>query len=115
MVVVPLSKPADDPSGRPETAPGGSESGHANVVRFAAAGSLVAGGALLLSGNRRAGMLAAAAGTALALLDEQDTLRLWWNALPVYLDEAQALLGRVQGAIDDVATQRERLRVIFAR
>ena len=114
MVVVPLSKPADDPENNPETA-AAEQAKRAEFVRFAAAGSLVAGSALLLSGNRRAGMLAAAAGAALALLDEQDTLRLWWDALPVYLDEAQALLGRVQGAIDDVATQRERLRTIFAR
>jgi len=115
MVVVPLTKPVDDPDNRPETAPGGLLGSRSEMVRFAAAGTLVASGALLLSGNRRAGMLAAAAGTALAMLDEQATLRLWWDALPVYLDEAQALLGRVQGAIDDIATQREKLRAIFAR
>ena len=115
MVVVPLSKPADDPDNRPETAPEGSEENRAQMVRVAAAGTLVASGALLLTGNRRAGMLTAAAGTALAMLDEQATLRLWWDALPVYLDEAQALLGRLQGAIDDNATQREKLRAIFAR
>jgi len=115
MVVVPLSKPAEDPDNKPETAPHGLRENRAQIVRFAAAGTLVASGALLLSGNRRAGMLAAATGTALAMLDEQATLRLWWDALPVYLDEAQALLGRVQGAIDDIATQREKLRTIFAR
>ncbi|MGH9606562.1 MAG: hypothetical protein ACRD3N_12790 [Terracidiphilus sp.] len=115
MVVVPLSKPAEDPAGMPESAQSGLRVDRANLVRFAAAGSLLAGGALLLSGNRRAGMVAAAAGTALAMLDEKETLRLWWDALPVYLDEAQALLGRVQGAVDDIATQRQRLRTVLSR
>jgi hypothetical protein len=115
MVVVPLTKPADDSANKPKMAPGCARASRADLIRFAAAGTLVAGSALLLSGNRRAGMVTAAAGAALAMMDEQDTLRRWWDALPVYLDEAQAVLGRVQGAIDDVASQRERLRTILAR
>ena len=114
MVVVPLSKPGDDSAKNPQS-PTGARGDGASAIRFAAAGTLVAGGVLLFSGNRRAGMLVAAAGTALAMLDQQDTIRLWWDTLPVYLDEAQALLARVQGAIDDVATRREKLRSVLAR
>lgn len=84
------------------------------VLRYAAAGSLVAGGALVVSGCRRTGLLAAVVGTALAMLDQQETMRVWWNALPVYLDEAQTLLSRVQGAMDDVAAQQEKLRQVFS-
>jgi len=79
-----------------------------NWVGFAAAGTLVAGGILLLAGKRRAGMVAAASGTALALLDQQDTL-------PGYIEEVQRMLGQVQGTVDELATQREKLRRVLTR
>ncbi|HUA98961.1 MAG TPA: hypothetical protein VMA34_11590 [Terracidiphilus sp.] len=115
MVVVPLSKPGEEEIGQPRSTPAGTQGQPANLVRYAAAGTLVAGGALLLTGNRRAAMLAAAGGTALAMLDQQETIKAWWNALPGYLDEAQSLLGRIQSAVDDISKQRERLKNIFAR
>jgi hypothetical protein len=86
-----------------------------NWVGFAAGGTLVAAGFLLLTGQRRAGMVAAASGTALALLDQQETLRSWWNTLPAYIDEVQGLLTQVQGTVEELAAQRERLRRILAR
>lgn len=113
MVVVPLSKPADESDYNAE--PSAREDNSMNVLRYAAAGTLLAGGALFVSGNRRAGMLAAAAGTALAMLDQQDTVRRWWSALPVYIDEAQTLIGRVQGAVDDMAVQQQKLRSVLAQ
>lgn len=113
MVVVPLSKQTDDMANSPEA--GAQEGGSTNAIGYAAAGTLVASGALLLSGNRRAGLLAAAAGTALTMLDQQETVRHWWSALPGYLEHAQKLLGRVQEAVDDVSAQQERLRRAFAR
>jgi ABC-type transporter Mla subunit MlaD len=70
---------------------------------------------LLLSGNRRAGLLAAASGTTLALLDQQETLRSWWNALPGYIDQVQGLLGQVQDTVNEVAVKREALRRVLAR
>lgn len=113
MVIVPLSKPADEEGG--STAQGERSDVSGQVLRYAAAGSLVAGGALLLSGCRRSGLLAAIVGTALAMIDQQEAVRVWWNALPVYLDEAQSLLGRVQGAVDDVSAQQEKLRQVFSQ
>jgi uncharacterized protein (DUF1697 family) len=86
-----------------------------NWVGFAAAGTLVASGALLLAGKRRAGMVAAASGTALALLDQQETLRSWWNTLPGYLEEVQRMLSQVQGTVDELAAQREKLRRVLSR
>jgi hypothetical protein len=50
---------------------------------------------LLLAGERRAGMVAAASGTALALLDQQQTLHSWWNVLPGYIDQVQDVLAKV--------------------
>jgi len=86
-----------------------------NWVGFAAGGALIAGGLLLLTGQRRAGMVAASAGTALALLDQQQTLKSWWNILPVYLDEFQATLGKVQKTVGEVEAKRARLHQIMGR
>ena len=71
MVAVPLSKPVNDS----ELLPCAPEGGSVHLVRIAAAGTLITSGALLLAGKRRAGLLAAATGTSLALLDQQETLR----------------------------------------
>jgi hypothetical protein len=54
-------------------------------------------------------------GTALAMIDQQETVRVWWNTLLVYLDEAQSFLNRVQGAVDDVTAQQRKVRDVFSR
>jgi hypothetical protein len=51
----------------------------------------------------------------LAVLDQQETLRSWWNALPGYIDQVQGLLGQVQDTVNDVAIKREALRRALAR
>ena len=84
-------------------------------MRVAAAGTLLASGVLLLAGQRRAGLVAAASGTALALLDQQETLRSWWNLLPGFIGDVQRVLGQVQGKVEDIATKRETLRQILAK
>ena len=111
MVVVPLSQPVNDFSAMPEIV----ESETMNWVGFAAGGTLVTAGLLLLAGERRAGMVAAASGTALALLDQQETLHSWWNALPGYIDEVQDVLAKVQDTVNEVAAKREELRRVLAR
>jgi hypothetical protein len=70
---------------------------------------------LLLAGQRRAGLVAAASGTALALLDQKETLRSWWNLLPGFIDDVQRVLGQVQGGVEDIAAKRETLRQILAK
>jgi hypothetical protein len=111
MVVVPLSQPVNDFSAMPEIV----ESETMNWVGFAAGGTLVTAGLLLLAGERRAGMVAAASGTALALLDQQETLHSWWNALPGYIDQVQDVLAKVQDTVNEVAAKREELRRVLAR
>jgi hypothetical protein len=86
-----------------------------NWIGFAAGGTLVTAGLLLLAGERRAGMVAAASGTALALLDQQETLHSWWNALPGYIDQVQGVLDKVQVAVNEIAVKREDLRRVLAR
>jgi hypothetical protein len=111
MVVVPLSKPVSDfPA--PSRA---QESETMSWVGYAAGGTLVAAGLLLISGQRRSGIVAAAAGSALALLDQRETVNSWWNALPGLIDNVTGLLNQVQGAVEDVAVKRETLRRVLAR
>ena len=111
MVVVPLaqrekeinvSRPSCDTEG-------------ANWARMAAAGGLVAGGVLLLTGNRRAGLVTAAGATALAVLDQQDVVKAWWDALPVYIDSVQRLLTNVEETVIELGQQRDRLHKILTR
>jgi hypothetical protein len=111
MDVVPILKPTKDTAGVPRAT--GTDSG--DWAGYVAGGSLVAAGLLLLAGQRRAGLLVAASGAALALLGEQETMRSWWNALPGYIDEGQQLINQLQGAMDGLETQRERLERLLAR
>jgi hypothetical protein len=111
MVVVPLTKPAKST----DAGPSACEANSVTWITIAAATTLAAGGALLVCGKPRAGLVATATGTALAMLDQQETVSLWWNALPNYLAEVQGLLARVQEAIDDISTQHERLHRALAK
>jgi len=125
MVVLPLSKlPKDydaNMSGhQPAPSHNGSQREESNSdstkwLRFASAATLVAGGALLLSGKRRAGLFVSATGTALALLDQQDLMRKWWTMLPYYIDDIQELLNQAEGAVEEFAAQREKLGQVLGR
>lgn len=110
MAVVPLSRTGNGAVQRRS-----SNSEGTNWARLAAGGSLLASGILLLMGNRRAGLVTAAGGTALAVLDQQETVKEWWNALPGYIDQAQHLLEKVEATVSEVASQRERLHNILTR
>jgi hypothetical protein len=106
MVVVPLTQGMKESGGVPPA--NGEQS--MNWIRIAAASSLAASGALLVTGNRRLGLLTAVTGAALALIDQQDAVCAWWNALPGYLEEMDELLGRAQTAVEDLSAQGQRLR-----
>ena len=110
MVVVPLQKPEYES----ERLVAAAQTEEANWVGIAAGGALIAGGLLLLAGQRRAGTEAAASGTALALLDQQETLHRWWNSLPGYIGEIEQLMANVQGAVEDLAARRAKLVQILA-
>ena len=84
-------------------------------VKVAACGSLVSGGLLLLAGQKRAGLVLAASGTALALLDHEDTLRDWWEALPGYVDRAQQMFEQVRDVVENVSEKGQALRRVLAK
>jgi hypothetical protein len=110
MVVVPLNRMENEAKSNRRIF----ECEGTNWARIAAGGSLLASGLLLLTGNRKAGLLTAASGTALALLDQQETVKLWWDALPGYIDKVQDLLGRVEATVSELEGQRARLGQILS-
>ena len=110
MAVVPLSKSARNEGG---SCAKGANSTH--WVGMVAAGTLAASGALLVAGKRRAGLVTAVSGAALAMLDQQEVVGRWWNALPGYLDEIQGMLGRAQCAVEDLSVQGEKLRRVLGK
>lgn len=91
------------------------KSERADWMGIAVGGSFLVGAFLLLSGKKKAGLAVAAGAMALTVLDQQETLREWWNTLPKYLDEAQHLLDQAQNTIDDLAAKRDKLRSMFNR
>ncbi len=114
MVVVQLSTSVNDPELAPAT--GDSACGACDDwLLYTAAGTLVASGVLLVTGNRRAGLAVAATGAALAMLDQQDAVKACWDALPGYLNEIQGILARVQGTVEEIAAQGARLRAALGK
>ncbi len=84
-------------------------------THYVAAGTVVVGGALIATGHRRAGMTIAAAGTALALLEEQEAVKSWWKNVPAFLNEAQHFLDKVEEYLKDASVQGQRLQSILRR
>jgi hypothetical protein len=111
MVVVPLPNPPADLQVAPDAAQDDSN----YWLRVAAGGSLLAGALLFFSGKHRAGLLAALAGTSLAMIDQQETVLGWWNALPGLIDEGGRILGQAQGVVDNLDTQRQKLKTLVGR
>jgi len=111
MVVVPLPNPAASAPARPDAAR--PESNY--WLRVAAGGSLLAGAILLLNGKNRIGLLATATGAALAMLDQRETVEAWWQALPGLIDDAERMLGQVEGVIENLDQQREKIRALVQK
>jgi hypothetical protein len=86
-----------------------------NWLRAGACGALVAGGLLLLGGKRKSGLVLSVTGTALALVEQPETLRSWWESLPRYLEGAEHLIGEVQGAVGTLGVQRDKIREVFQK
>ena len=78
-------------------------------TKYAAGGALLAGAALIMTSQRRAGLAVACAGTALALLDQRDAVKACWGAIPGYLDKIENVLAQVQDVVKDVADNRAKL------
>lgn len=111
MVVVPLAKSAKDPTAALQA----QSAEDVHWIRYAAAGTLAISGALLITGRRRAGLIAAASGAALAMLDQRAVVTAWWNALPSFLEELHGTLGRAETTVEELSAQGQRLRDIMQK
>lgn len=76
-------------------------------VNIAAGSALVVSGLLLISGKRRAGVAVGTAGTTLALLQHEDTVRAWWSRIPAFVEDAQAALGMLQDKVNEFNEKRD--------
>ena len=45
----------------------------------------------------------------MAMLDQKETLKKWWEFLPDYLIGVQRVLTQIEETVDEFAVQRERL------
>jgi hypothetical protein len=113
MGVTAFPQSASFPQGQPEVM--GPEETKPDWVAITAGGSFLAGALLLITGRKRAGLVVAAAATAVTLLDQKETVAAWWNTLPQYLDDAQRLLEKAQRTVDDLAAAREKVRSMLSR
>ena len=84
-------------------------------TRSLAAGTLLASAVLLILGRRKAALAVAAAGGAVALIEDPDSVRRFWNDIPEYVKAGQRLLARVEGLVEQAAEQGERLKDLLRR
>jgi hypothetical protein len=84
-------------------------------TRSLAAGTLLSSAVLLALGRRKAALAVAVAGGAVALLEDPDGVRKFWNDIPNYVQAGQRMLGRLEGVIEQVAEQGGSLKDILKR
>jgi hypothetical protein len=84
-------------------------------LRALAAGSLVAGAALLLTGRRKAALTASGLGAAVILAEDPDAMKQLWHCVPDFLQDGHELLGRLEGVLDGLSEQGGRVRQLVRR
>jgi hypothetical protein len=84
-------------------------------TRSVAVGTLLTSGILLATGRRKAALAVAATGATIALLEDPEGVRSFWNEVPNYVKAGQKLLGRLEGLAEQVAEQGEHLKDILRR
>ena len=84
-------------------------------TRTLAAGTLITSAILLVLGRRKAAIAVAAAGGAVALLEDPDGVRKFWNDIPDYVKSGQKMLGRFEGLVEQVAEQGGQLKDVLRR
>jgi|ERR1700721_1298805 hypothetical protein len=82
-------------------------------TRSVAAGSLIVGALLLISGKRRSGIAVAAAGAAVALLEDPQAVRSVWDSMPRYVRSGQDFMLRLEDFVDELNKQGIRLRKVL--
>jgi hypothetical protein len=78
-------------------------------TRGVAAGSMLVGAILLITGRRKSALAVAAAGAAVALLENPEAVREFWHEVPRYLRSSQDFLVRIEDFMDELNKQGVRL------
>jgi hypothetical protein len=84
-------------------------------MRAVAAGSLIAGAALLLTGRKRAALTVSGLGAAVMLTEDPEAVKEFWQRVPNYLQDGHDLLGRLEGVLDGITEQSGRVRQLVRR
>jgi hypothetical protein len=84
-------------------------------TRPLAAGTLLTSAILLVLGKRKAALAVAAAGGAVALIEDPDGVRKFWNDIPGYVRSGQKMLARFEGLIEQVAEQGAQFKDVLKR
>jgi hypothetical protein len=79
-------------------------------TRGVAAGSLLVGALLLITGRRKSALAVTAAGAAVALLENPDAVRDFWDQMPRLLRSSQDFLVRIEDMMEELNKQGVRLR-----
>jgi hypothetical protein len=115
MVVVPLTNPAANAPAESPVERTAAKPQSNDWLRISASGSLLAGGLLLLAGKHRAGLIAALTGTALTMMDQQETVSAWWGSLPGLMNDANRMINQVQNVVDNVNAQSAKIKALVQR
>lgn len=84
-------------------------------LRAVAAGSLVSGAVLLLTGRRKAALTVSGLGAAVILAEDPEGIKELWHNVPDYLQDGHELLGRLEGVLDGISEQSSRVRQLVRR
>jgi hypothetical protein len=83
-------------------------------TRSVAAGSLIVGALLLITGRRKSGLAVAAAGATVALLENPKAVREAGESVPRFVRSGQNFLVRVEDFVDELNKQGVRLRKVLS-
>jgi hypothetical protein len=84
-------------------------------TRTLAAGTLLTSAILLVLGKRKAALAVAAAGGAVALVEDPEGVRKFWNDIPGYVQSGQRALGRLEGLIEQFGEQGGQLKDLLKK
>jgi hypothetical protein len=84
-------------------------------LRIGGSAAMIAGSLLLLTRQRRLGLIVTAAGTALAALEHREVLAEWWEKLPQHLDKAQHMINQAQETVQDLTDKRDKIMGLFGK
>lgn len=83
-------------------------------TRTVAAGSLIAGALLLVTGHRKSALAVATAGAAVALLENPEMVRDAWDSMPRLIRAGQDFLSRIEDFVEELDKQGIRIRKVIA-